>query len=75
MIHMPLADVEIIITLPPASLCLPTDWPVFSIPTFNIPARSAPAQAWSKMSRCEDVEGGGLAGLGDEMRPGLWGWG
>ncbi len=42
-----------IVTLPPSSLCLPANWPVFSIATFNIPSSNKAAQRWRSISLCE----------------------
>jgi len=53
MIYMTISDM--IVTLPPSSLCLPQDWKPFSIATFNIPSNSRAALAWRQMSSCEEV--------------------
>jgi len=46
---------DIMVTLPPSSLCLPRDWMPFAIASFNIPSNTKAAIAWRQMSSCQEA--------------------
>lgn len=46
---------DMVVTLPPSSLCLPAGWPAFSIATFNVPANSKAALKWRHLYTCQDA--------------------
>jgi hypothetical protein len=46
---------DMVMTLPPSSLCLPASWPAFSIATFNVPAKSKAALGWRRLYTCKDA--------------------